>query len=1572
MLARWAGWGALAHAFDERDAGGRRLHAELAELLTPHELAAARRSTLNAHYTDAGIAAAMWQFVVDLGFDGGRVLEPGCGTGVFLATRPEHLAIDATGVEVEPVTARIAAFLHPDADIRSEGFEATRLHDPVDLALGNVPFAKVALHDPIHNRGRHSIHNHFLIKALALTRPGGLLVAITSRFTLDGRNPAARRELEALGDFVGAVRLPSNAHRAAAGTDVVTDIVAFRRRAEGDAPRHAGSWQTSSTIDVDGGVRPVNEWFATEPELVVGRLVAGNGVYGRDDLSVELDDSLEPALDAALGRLQALAHQRDLTHRPRSRSAPARPVVDAPPDGVPPGAKEGSIHRAGDGFVRVVGGVPQPFQPSPRKDAAELAALCDLRDTTVALLDAQANNVDDARYLELQVELNARYDRYVTRFGPLNRFRLARTGRTDPHTGADLYRRMNPRMGGFEDDPDFRTILALEDFDPDSQTATKAAIFTRRLLAPGAVRHGADTADDALAISLDETGRVDIDRIADLLDLTADEAVAQLADRVYRDPTTNEVVPAEQYLSGNVRERLDAARAAAESDPAFTPNVEALERVVPADLAPAEIDARLGAPWIPAVDVESFCAALLGGDGIEVEHAPLTATWAIAAPTWSRRTVAATSEWGTARADAVALIEASLNQRPATVYDTLEDGTRVVNPAETIAAREKQEAIDARFAEWLWSDPERADRLGGVYNRTFNATVVARYDGSHLTLPGLSAAFTPHRHQRDAVWRIVSTGDTLLAHAVGAGKTATMVMAAMEQRRLGLLQKPAFVVPNHMLDQFARELLQLYPNARVLVASREDASPAGRKGFVARCATGSWDAVVLTHSSFERIPLAAATRAEFLAERMEQFRAAIAESAAGKGLTVKRLEATLARLEARHQELAAAHTKDDGATFEQAGIDFVFVDEAHAFKNKAFPTRIQGIGGTGSKRAEDLDTKLWWLRRRHGSRAACFATATPIANSIAELYVAQTYLQPEALDVAGIGGFDAWAATFAATVAALELAPDGGSYRLTHRLARYRNVPELVTLARQVTDVRTSDQLDLPVPHLRGGRAEIVVAAPSEELRDYVASLVDRAQAVRDRRVAPEEDNMLKVTGDGRKAALDLRLVGRPPDPTGGKIAAAADRIAAIHHANAERTYLDAAGNPSPRPGAMQFVFCDLGTPTSDRWNVYDHVKVLLVERGVPAERIRFIHDATNDRAKADLFAGCRDGRVNVLIGSTEKMGVGTNAQDRAIALHHLDCPWRPADLEQREGRIRRQGNQNPEVEIIRYVTEGSFDIFMWQTVERKAAFIAQVMHGGTVAREIDDVGDQALSYAEVKALATGNPHIVEKAGVDAEVAKLTRLRVAHQRDQAALARTHASASARARRLAREAEQCAAAIDRRIDTRGEQFRATIAGTRHGSRAEAGAHLRQLIMSEREVAGSFAGFDLRAQADHHMGLVTITLEPSPVTVEVDLGELAEVDPSRLIQRLEHRLARLERDMDDARTGAHSARVEADRAAARLDQPFEHAARLAKLVERQAELERLLAPDPPAEPPAAESPSVADRLAAVRTEPPVRAR
>ena len=693
------------------------------------------------------------------------------------------------------------------------------------------------------------------------------------------------------------------------------------------------------------------------------------------------------------------------------------------------------------------------------------------------------------------------------------------------------------------------------------------------------------------------------------------------------------------------------------------------------------------------------------------------------------------------------------------------------NDAETIAARDKQDALASRFATWVWEEPRRASRLAERYNELFNSVVIPSHDGSHLSLPGLAESFRPHPHQRDAVARILTDGRALLAHAVGAGKTATMVMAAMELRRLGLAAKPAVVVPNHMLDQFSREWLQLYPTAKVLIADRDRLSKERRKEFVARCATGDWDGVIFTQAGFGRLPLGGDLLAGYMGEELARCREALNESRSGKSLSVKRLEGRIAQLEETYQRLMATETKDDGVHSTETGIDYIFCDEAHLYKNRRVDSAIDGMANPGSQRAQDLDAKLWALRRVHGPRVVTFATATPVANSIAELWTMQSYLQPDALAGVDLAPFDSWAATFGRTVTALELAPDGGSYRMKTRFARFQNIPELLTLYRQVADVRTAEDLNLPVPVLAGGGPETVIVPASPTLREYVTELAARAERVRSRSVTPDEDNMLKITGDGRRAALDLRLVGEHPDPDGGKLAAAADRISAIHRSSASRLYLDEAGEPHPRPGGLQLVFCDASTPSGSGWNAYAELRTLLTDRGVPPESVRFVHEAGTDEAKAKLFAACRDGRVAVLVGSTDKMGIGTNVQARAIALHHLDCPWRPADIEQRDGRIVRQGNQNAEVSILRYATEGSFDIYMWQTVERKAAFINQVATGRAVDRDVDDIGDQALSYAEVKALATGNPLILEKASVDADVARLGRLRRAHLDDQHRLRR---------------------------------------------------------------------------------------------------------------------------------------------------------------------------------------------------------
>lgn len=877
VLARWSGWGALPRVFDEADDEWLAVRTELRGLLDERAWDAARRTTINAHYTSAEVVAAMWRAVVGLGFSGGRVLEPGCGSGNFIGLAPDGLGLEVVGVELDPTTARIAAALYPDADIRAEGFERTRFPSGwFDLAVGNVPFAKVALTDHHHNPAGHSMHNHFILKSLALTHAGGLVAVITSRYTMDARNPAARREMAELADLVGAVRLPAGAFRAAAGTDAVTDVL-FLRRKEHRGPVAGETWGTVANVAVADGEATVNEWYARHPELVLGELRATGGQYGQADLTVRPSGApLGELLDEALAGLVASASARGLRWEP---GPPCQPSAEHPGPvsvALAPELREGSIVAATNGgFARVVDGLPAPFEVKPNKDVAELRSLLGLRDAMATLLDAQVANRDDEAFATAQASLNARYDSYLARYGPLNRFSLVRTGRVDPRTAQPTFRRLRPRMGGFDVDPAFFSVLALEVFDPETQTAVKAPVFSSRVVGPREARRGADTAEDALAICLDDHATPDLEVIAGLLGVTATVARAELADLVWDDPATGDLVAASTYLSGNVRQKLAVAEAAAHDDTRWQPNVEALRAVMPPELGPDEIDARLGSAWIHTGDVEAFMREVLGCPAPVVDHAPLTATWAVSVASWERRSVALTSEWGTSRADAVSLVQSSLNQQAASVYDARDDGSRVLNPAETFAAREKQEALESRFATWAWEDPTRATRLSSRYNELFNSTVLPTYDGGHLSLPGLAQSFRPHPHQRDAVWRIMSEPTTLLAHVVGAGKTATMVMAGMEMRRLGLVKKPVYVVPNHMLAQFSTEMLRLYPLANVLVANRADTTPGARKGFVARCAVGDWDAVVITQSAFERIPVSAETSASFITDRLAELRQAV-------------------------------------------------------------------------------------------------------------------------------------------------------------------------------------------------------------------------------------------------------------------------------------------------------------------------------------------------------------------------------------------------------------------------------------------------------------------------------------------------------------------------------------------------------------------------------------------------------------------------------------------------------------------------------------------------------------------------
>lgn len=1561
--------------FDERSDRFADARGELKQLLDEREWRAASKTTLNAHYTDAAIAQTMWDVVTDAGFGADRepvrVLEPGCGAGTFIGLAPAAVtAKDGAlfGVELDPSTAAIAQLLYPHADIRQESFADTRIpRDYLDLVIGNVPFGKVALHDPVHNGGNHSLHNHFIIKSLALTRPGGVVTVLTSHYTMDATNPAARREIAAAADLVAAVRLPMSAHQRAAGTQVITDVLVLRRRDPANGPGEADGWASTVAIggDADRQVN-VNEYFATRPDRVIGATGIRSGQFG-PELEVKTNGDVDIALELHIRLDAELAHAAgdDPTwtlFRPRTAAPTVHRLLraDAPAE-----HQDRHIDVADDGRFSVVIDGQLVEHQVPASQARELTALLGLRDTTVTLLAAEAATAEDSEHIDgLRRQLNTRYDAYAKRWGPINRITYRRTGRVDEVTGEDRLARIAPPQGRFKLDPHSPAVYALEYFDAAVGTARKAPIMSGRVVAPRTPRLGADTPADAVAICLDTHGEVHLDEVAQLLGRSEEDTRHALTGLVFADSAVDadssaeRLVPAPEYLSGNVRIKLVHAEAAAERD-AATPdggrrwdaNIAALRDVIPTDLTPAEIDARLGASWIESGDVQQFLREILEDPNVVVEH-PGGSTWAVRG---GRHNVLSSSTYGTERMSAGEIVGALLEQRQVRVSDEIEPGKRVLNLTETVAAQEKASEIGEKFSDWIWSDPDRATRLARHYNDTFNAIVLRSYDGAQMQLPGLTVTFTPGKHQTAAVARIVSEPSVLLAHEVGAGKTAEMVIGAMELRRLGMAQKPAVVVPNHMLEQFSREWMQLYPQARILAASIDDLSSDKRRMLVARIATGDWDAVILSRSAFEKVPLSVREQQRYLDTQLSEMRRQLDNSKGGHGLTVKRLEGALARAEERLKKLTDG-AKGPGITFEETGIDYLMVDEAHAYKNLRTVSNIQGVGIEGSQRASDLDMKLDYLRERHGGRVATFATATPIANSVSEAFTMQRFLRPDLLDAAGLTDFDAWAATFGEVTTDLELAPDGSRFRMQSRFAKFRNVPELLRMWHVSADIKTAEDLQLPTPALRGGHAETVVVPATEELTAFMGDLSARADKVQSRAVPPEEDNMLKVATHGRMAALDLRLLGRDPGRD-AKLAAAATRIAGMHHANADRTYPD-----SDVAGSLQIVFCDLGTPSarsrsagslSAGWNAYDELKQLLVERGVPAEKIRYVHEARNDKEKGEMFAAARNGRISVLLGSTEKMGVGTNVQVRAIALHHLDCPWRPADIAQREGRLLRQGNLNPEVEVIRYVSEGSFDAYLWQTVERKARFIGQVMRARLDVREIEDIGDTALSYSEVKALATGDPRILEKARIDAELTRLERLERSHGRNQRVLSGTISKAETDLPKLAAERQAVEEAVTRRVDTAGDRFAMTVNGTRWSSRADAAIALRNALAAVRPVSehgydkpihvATLAGFDViatpRRYLEPHLNLELGGVPRSSFSVDYD--ELRSDRPLGIVVKLENRAADLERTRDRIQASEHDLAAEADRARNGYGQPFTHTQALADARARSAQLASELA-------------------------------
>ena len=1558
-LARWGGWGAsgLADVFDETRPEHAADRAWLREMLDEKEYRAASRTTINAHYTDPAIAAEIWTALRGTGFDGGQVLEPGSGAGTFIGLAPEDTTV--TGVELDPVTAGISQALYPDAAIRNESFAETRLPaDSFDAAVGNVPFANTTLHDPRHNAGRHSMHNHFIIKSLALTRPGGVVGVISSAFTLDAQNPAARREIAQTADLLGAVRLPTGTHRRAAGTDALTDVLIFRRRMPGEEPLDE-RWIESKSFEQDGQAARMNAYFLDHPQRVLGDPVIGHGMYGSATLTVrskaladvphQLRSQLKDISQAAVTAGRGMA-ERDSSVQVAQLAAQ-----------VPSSDQEniGHIIAREDGtFTQLTTeGVHEPLKV-PVTQAGEFRALLGLRDAGRTVLTLEAANVDDTPALdEARAGLAERYGQYRDRYGPLNRFIERRTGRTNEE-GEEILARVTPRPAAFlRSDPYGPLVMALENFDEGTRTATPAALQHERQVQPRTPVLGVDTADEALAVTLDSRGEVDLEEAARLLGTDTAAAREALGDSVYDVPGQPGVLESRaEYLSGHIRDKLDVARAAAADDETYSRNVTDLHAALPTPLGAHEIEAKIGSVWVSPEIHGQFLQHILKDPRARVDRIS-GANWDVQT---NKHLFTARNDWGTERMPAGGIFAALLEQRRVQVTDPdpeKPDSRRIINPTETTAAQEKGQLIAERFSEWVWEDPERATALTDEYNRRFNSIVLRDYsaEGERLTLPGLVKNFTPRPHQRAAVARMVSEPSVGLFHEVGAGKTAEMVMGSMELRRLGMTRKPAVVVPNHMLDQFAREWLQIYPQAKILAASSADLQGDKRRQFVARAAANDWDAVIMTRTAFERIELSPESEQAYEAREGDRMRAelnAAKERALERGerppMTVKKMEKRL-QAEEEKRKAKADRAVDPGITFEQTGIDYLIVDELHDFKNLDTASNIQDAAIDGSKRASDLHAKVEYLRGEHGDRVITGATATPIANSVTEMYVMQRYLRPDLLERAGIHDFDTWAATFGKVVSEMEMTVAGGdNFKMKERFAKFQNVPELLKMFHTFADVKTAEDLQLPVPDVAaredGHRLpRMVMVEPTAELEEYIANIGDRAEKVQARMVDPTEDNMLKISSDGRKAALDLRLIDPDMDFDHGrtKISAAADLIGEVHDRNKDRIYQDPdTGEDHPTPGALQIVFCDLGTPSAN-WNVYDQLKDDLVDRGVPASKVRFMHEAKNDAEKGRLFAAARSGDVAVLIGSTQKMGVGTNIQARAVHLVDMDAPWRPADVAQRHGRIVRQGNQNSEVALSQVVTKGSFDTFMWQTLERKSKFIDQIMRGKLDVREIEDVGENTLSFAEVKAISSGNPLILEKSKADQELSRLERLNRAWHRNQAALVHRKDGADRRAESISASLPALREAAARTTDeTGGEKFRMTVAGGVYESRtdaaaawkdwAEANASAWPSLDRERDlgVAAHIAGHDVRViQGRRQLG----DLESSPVQLRIDDAPevMVSVDRSRsldpnvgMIQRLENKVNKLPAEVAHWETELDQARQEYQDAATALGAPFKH--------------------------------------------------
>ena len=1370
ILSRYVGWGGLADAFDPDKESWSKEYAQLKELLTPEEYAAARGSTLNANYTSPTVIKAIYEAVGRMGFETGNILEPSCGVGNFLGMLPEEMRNSRLyGVELDSISGRIAQQLYPKADITVAGFETTDRRDFYDLAVGNVPFGQYQVRDKAYDKLNFSIHNYFFAKALDQVRPGGVVAFVTSRYTMDSKDSTVRRYLAQRAELLGAIRLPNNAFKANAGTEVVSDIIFLQKR---DRPLDIVPEWTQTGQTEDGFA--INRYFLDHPEMVLGRPTAESTQYGKQDYTVapieglELADQLHDAVKYIRGTYQEAELPELGEGETIDTSIPADPNVKNYSYTVVDGAV---YFRENSRMVR----------PDLNATAeARVKGLVGLRECVQELIDLQMDaTTPDSAIQDKQAELNRLYDSFSAKYGLIN----------------DRANRL-----AFADDSSYYLLCALEVIDEDGKLERKADMFTTRTIKPHEAVTSVDTASEALAVSISERACVDMAYMSELTGKTSDELAAELQGVIFRVPGqlekdgTPHYVTADEYLSGNVRRKLRQAQRAAQQDPSFAVNVKALTAAQPKDLDASEIEVRLGATWIDKEYIQQFMYETFDTPfylqrNIEVNYSSFTAEWQITGKSSvSQNNVAAYTTYGTSRANAYKILEDSLNLRDVRIYDTVEDADgkerRVLNAKETTLAAQKQQAIRDAFKDWIWKDPDRRQALVRQYNEEMNSTRPREYDGGHITFGGMNPAITLREHQKNAIAHVLYGGNTLLAHEVGAGKTFEMVAAAMESKRLGLCQKSLFVVPNHLTEQWASEFLRLYPSANILVTTKKDFETHNRKKFCARIATGDYDAIIMGHSQFEKIPISRERQERLLQEQIDEITEGIAEVkySGGERFTVKQLERTKKSLEARLEKLQAESRKDDVVTFEQLGVDRLFVDEAHNYKNLFLYTKMRNVAGlstSDAQKSSDMFAKCRYMDELTGNRGVIFATGTPVSNSMTELYTMQRYLQYDRLQELNMTHFDCWASRFGETVTALELAPEGTGYRARTRFSKFFNLPELMNLFKEIADIKTADQLNLPTPEVEYHN---IVAQPTEQQKEMVQVLSERASKVHSGSVDPSVDNMLKITGDGRKLGLDQRIINQLlPDEPGTKVNQCVGNIMQIWR-DGEADKL------------TQLVFCDISTPQAAPskkaakaldnptlhameqavpldepepvFTVYEDIRQKLIAQGMPAEQIAFIHEAKTEVQKKELFSKVRTGQVRVLLGSTSKMGAGTNVQDRLVALHDLDCPWRPGDLAQRKGRIERQGNQNPLVHVYRYVTEGTFDAYLWQTVENKQKFISQIMTSKSPVRSCDDVDETALSFAEIKALCAGDPRIKERMDLDVEVARLKLMKADHQSKQ--------------------------------------------------------------------------------------------------------------------------------------------------------------------------------------------------------------